>query len=878
MSNSPQDENGRRPSIIKKSSIFGSSASPLSSNVNATTSTVHRSKIPIYGSNGKIVTDENKVKNEPDVSSSGLSTIDTSEAKLASANVSVDFKKFDRDSETDEEDSAPVPSNKSRRLIRKMEYDDQFRRKPVISDDEEEDDEVIRVPKRISNIQETNESRSVSPSSTHVKKSFTSKDALGRTKLQKSCIKGNLELVKELIKNGANVNQPDHAGNTPLHEAALNGHYEIAKVLIENGANVNVQNGVDDLDTPLIDACAYNRIKIIELLLQNGADPTLKNAMGQNAMDSIDQDEDGAQKLTKLIKESLLKFGYKEPPLPQPNVNHHLATDMWIDLTTKEGRDEIYHRAADGDEAFVGNYLANGGKPHPKLLIFLARHGHSNVVSLLLAFGAKIEKSVEGETALSQTVGRGHYDTVLMLLDNGANPTRKNNKGVSVLDRARDPNLINDPKEIALLENAAKNFKDINGDKKMKRKNSEESANEQKKKVQKVEKPKESTLEEIELLKQKEELRIKREAEEEEKRKLELEEAELQRKRELEEAEIKRKRELEEAEIRRKRELEEAEIRLKRELEEAEIKRKRELEEAELRRKRELEEEALRKIRDAELQKQREQWESHKRAQREAKAADIMRSIEINKKRREEEEKKLELKKIQEQELVAKREREAKLAEEKLIKESILKEEIEKRKLIREYYVPGLKNTTFNNTRTKEELLMFLPLYVNSIDDKDYVCDLQVILLLGVADFGTRFSHLSRTKITESDKAKLWRFYFPIIGIEHGKVMKMDEIEKLRSEGLAKFQTYELNWLLLEEVKKIFEQDEFGRLELVNSSQVKIELDIDTSIDVRSIFPLGSNGNEKPKAAVVNERSIPYKFRGNKKFMEILSNRNRKLF
>ncbi len=49
---------------------------------------------------------------------------------------------------------------------------------------------------------------------------------------------GNLNLVRQLIKNGANLNIRDkHCGETALQIAIGYGHYTIAWYLIANGGN-----------------------------------------------------------------------------------------------------------------------------------------------------------------------------------------------------------------------------------------------------------------------------------------------------------------------------------------------------------------------------------------------------------------------------------------------------------------------------------------------------------------------------------------------------------------------------------------------------------------------------------------------------------------
>ncbi len=64
---------------------------------------------------------------------------------------------------------------------------------------------------------------------------------LGWTPLHGASKSGNLELVKFLIEEGADVNAPDEVGMTPLHLAAKHGHSEVVKLLIQKKADPHVR-------------------------------------------------------------------------------------------------------------------------------------------------------------------------------------------------------------------------------------------------------------------------------------------------------------------------------------------------------------------------------------------------------------------------------------------------------------------------------------------------------------------------------------------------------------------------------------------------------------------------------------------------------------
>lgn len=59
-------------------------------------------------------------------------------------------------------------------------------------------------------------------------------DQEGQTALHQSCMDGNLELVKLLVKFGADVKLANRDGWSALHIAAYGGHQDIALYLISN--------------------------------------------------------------------------------------------------------------------------------------------------------------------------------------------------------------------------------------------------------------------------------------------------------------------------------------------------------------------------------------------------------------------------------------------------------------------------------------------------------------------------------------------------------------------------------------------------------------------------------------------------------------------
>ena len=92
----------------------------------------------------------------------------------------------------------------------------------------------------------------------------------GHTPLMRAALDGNTERVKELVHQGANINQRDENGRTALMFAVINRHYETMKMLLEYGADVNAKSNKGG--TALMGAALAGDLRMLQALLEKGAD------------------------------------------------------------------------------------------------------------------------------------------------------------------------------------------------------------------------------------------------------------------------------------------------------------------------------------------------------------------------------------------------------------------------------------------------------------------------------------------------------------------------------------------------------------------------------------------------------------------------------
>ena len=87
--------------------------------------------------------------------------------------------------------------------------------------------------------------------------------------------KGNIEVVKQHLADGADVNAENEDGWTPLLHAAGYGHKEIAELLIDKGADVNaiIVSGHLKGQTSLDFASVLKSTELANLLRKHGAKP-----------------------------------------------------------------------------------------------------------------------------------------------------------------------------------------------------------------------------------------------------------------------------------------------------------------------------------------------------------------------------------------------------------------------------------------------------------------------------------------------------------------------------------------------------------------------------------------------------------------------------
>ncbi len=268
-------------------------------------------------------------------------------------------------------------------------------------------------------------------------KSSIQKEGAAKSLVQ-AAEEGNLELVKKLIAQGADVNAS--AGDkpwAPLIAAACAGHTQVVKLLLENGSKVNAGDPYGY--TPLHYAIWCDDEEAVRMLVAAGADINRRTSEQNEYNAFFEAVWNGHKGIIKTFIDAGANVNYKDAygytPLHYAVVGNNTEVAMLFVGTGVSIPD--FHRAAfEGNLAKVTDFVESGMDVDTKDKVgwtptyWALSTGHKEVFKYLLSQGAETTaKTSRGRTLLHQASQAGFLEMVKLLIAEGADVNVTANNG-----------------------------------------------------------------------------------------------------------------------------------------------------------------------------------------------------------------------------------------------------------------------------------------------------------------------------------------------------------------------------------------------------------------------------------------------------------------
>jgi uncharacterized protein len=134
--------------------------------------------------------------------------------------------------------------------------------------------------------------------------------ATPKTTIQTAVLTNNLEIIKQHIAAGTDLNVKDQmTGSTPLITAVVFGKTAIVKALIEAKADLSAKN--NDGATALHNAAFFGNVEIAQILIDANADKTIKNNYGATPRESVLAPYKTMEPIYKMMQQQLEPMGLK---------------------------------------------------------------------------------------------------------------------------------------------------------------------------------------------------------------------------------------------------------------------------------------------------------------------------------------------------------------------------------------------------------------------------------------------------------------------------------------------------------------------------------------------------------------------------------------
>lgn len=224
-------------------------------------------------------------------------------------------------------------------------------------------------------------------------------------------VKGDIEKVKELLSEGADIKAVNQQGYTALEQAVRLGNQALTEVLIASGARICAEN--QSGFTILMHAICCQHTELAEYLIKLGADVNKPNAMGLTPL-MIAVEAKSIQNIKLLIK-----YG--------ANVN----------AVNQNGMTAIIIAVIKNNVKMAKVLIKKGAnltQENRSLVMFAVHHNNMELMQLLVENQAELNfQNDQNFTPLIIAIVKGQTEIAIYLIEKGADVNLKNIYGQTAL-------------------------------------------------------------------------------------------------------------------------------------------------------------------------------------------------------------------------------------------------------------------------------------------------------------------------------------------------------------------------------------------------------------------------------------------------------------